>query len=82
MATPRASENFLRVVHRPCGHFPGLNDVLSGNLREAKIQNFRVVALCHKDIRGFDVPMNDAFRMRGIESVRNFDGHVEDLVDF
>ena len=47
-----------------------------------KIQNFRVVALCHKDIRGFDVPMNDAFRMRGIESVRNFDGHVEALVDF
>ena len=31
-------------------------------------------ALGHKDVGGLDVPMNDAFRVRRVECVGDFDG--------
>ena len=41
------------------------------NLRQAEVQNLGVAALCHEDVGGLDVAVDDAFAVRGIESVGN-----------
>jgi hypothetical protein len=46
-------------------------------LRKPKIQNFSVPTLGDENVRGFDVAMDDPFRMRRIERVGNFDSQLE-----
>ena len=42
-------------------------------LSEAEVEDFGVAALGEKNVGGLDVAMNDAFFVRGVESVGNFD---------
>ena len=42
--------------------------------RQTKIQNLRVPAFGHEDVRGLDVSMDDALTVCGIERVCSFDG--------
>src|SRR5215471_12708298 len=53
-----------------------------GQLGEAKIQNLGLTASRDKHIRGLDVAMDDAFRVRGFERVRNLDGQIEQRIRF
>ncbi len=49
--------------------------VLCGTyLRQTKIQNFGVAALSDEYVRRLDVSMDDAFRVRRIQSVSDFYG--------
>ena len=43
------------------------------HFRQPKIQNLCVPALSDKDVGGFDITVDDAFGVSGIESVGNFD---------
>jgi len=47
---------------------------LGGHLGQAEIQDFCVAALGDEDIRGLDIPVNDAFRVRRIERVGHING--------
>ena len=38
---------------------------------ETKVHNLRLASFGHRDIRRLHVAMNDALRMRGIESIGN-----------
>ena len=40
-----------------------------------------MAAIGDENIRGFDVPMNDALRVRGIECIRNFNREFEHLAN-
>src|SRR6202035_5239561 len=41
-----------------------------------------MAALSDEEVGGFDVAVNDAFTVGGIECVRNFDGEVEQAIEF
>ncbi len=41
-----------------------------------------MAALGHKNVSGFDVPVNDSFRVGSIERVRNIDGQRENQLGF
>ncbi len=47
---------------------------------KAKIENLGVAALGHKDVRGFDVAMDDAFGMSRVKGVGHFDGNVQNAL--
>jgi hypothetical protein len=51
-------------------------------LGQAEVQNFGVHAIGDKNIRGLDVAMHDAFAVRGVERVGNFDAEVEQRFEF
>jgi hypothetical protein len=44
---------------------------------EAEIQNLGVAPLGHKDVRRFDVPVDDALGVRCVQPVRDLNGDVE-----
>jgi hypothetical protein len=44
---------------------------------EAEVQQLGVAAPGNKDVAGFDVAMEDAFTVRGVESVGDLDGNVQ-----
>src|SRR5215469_9911769 len=48
---------------------------------QTEIENFGVAALGHENVCWLDVAMNNALRVRGIESVRNVDANVEQNFD-
>src|SRR5437667_1528310 len=48
-----------------------------GHFRQPEIQNLGVPTLGHKNVRGLDVAVNDAFDVGGVQSVGNLDGQSE-----
>ena len=44
---------------------------------QPKIQNLRLAAVGHKNIRGLDVAVDDSLRVRGVERVGNLNGKIE-----
>ena len=50
-------------------------------LARAEIENFGVAALGDENIGGLDVAVNDAFGVRGVERVGDFDGESEQVLD-
>ncbi len=54
----------------------------AGKLRESEIENFDVTASGDKNVGGFDVTMDDAFCVGGIEGVGDFGGEGDELVEF
>ena len=48
---------------------------------QSEIENFGLAAVGEKNIRGLDVAMNDAFRMRGVESVSGLDAGFEQGIE-
>jgi hypothetical protein len=51
-----------------------------GQLGEAEIKNLGVAAFGHKNVRGFDVAMDDAFGVGGVKSIGHFDCHVQNAL--
>jgi len=49
---------------------------------QAEIENLRVPTFGDKNVRRFDVAMNDSLGVRGIERVGDFDGKIEDAPGF
>jgi hypothetical protein len=54
--------------------------VVREEFRQAEIENLRLPALGDEDVSGLDVPMNNAFRMGGVERIGNLDAELEDFV--
>ncbi len=52
-------------------------DSFGNKFREAKIEHFRLSALRHENIRGFDVAVNDSFGVRRIQSFRYLDPKLQ-----
>ena len=52
------------------------------DLRQAEVQDFRVASLRYKDVGRFDVTMNDAFGMSGVERVGDFDSEIKHSIQF
>ena len=50
-------------------------------LGQAEIENFRVAALGDENVGGLDIAMNDSLRVRGVESIGDFDGEIEKYVE-
>jgi len=50
-------------------------------LREPEIKNFGVPVLRHKNVRRLDVPVNNAFSMRGVERIGNLDSKRQHGLD-
>src|SRR6266436_7079926 len=51
-------------------------------LGQAKVQDFGVAAIRDKDIRGFNVAVNDSFGVGGIERVGDFDAERKQSFQF
>ncbi len=51
-----------------------------GDLRQAEVENLGVPAFGHKDIGGFDVAVNDAFGVCGIQGVGDFNRKREQKI--
>ena len=47
------------------------------NLRQAEVEYLGVAALGDENIRRLDVAVDDAFAVRGVESVGDLDRHLE-----
>src|SRR6266550_3418820 len=56
--------------------------MLYGALGEAEIKDFGLVSTGDEDVGGFDVAMDDALGMGGVEGVRNLDSEIEQAVEF
>ena len=50
------------------------------DLGEAEIEHFHAIARGDEDVGGFDVAVDDARAMRGVQRVGNLDAHVEHRV--
>ena len=49
---------------------------------QAKIENFGVAAISHKNVCGLNVAMNDSFAVRGIERVGDLDAQRDQSLQF
>jgi hypothetical protein len=74
----------MRRVHcqscqtiRASGRIPWGTD-----LGKSKVENFGVATLCHKDVGGLYVPMNDSLGVGGIEAVRHIDRKSQKCLEF
>jgi hypothetical protein len=56
--------------------------LLRADLRESEIENFGVAALSDEDVGGLDVPVDDAFGVRGVERVGALNSNFEEAFDF
>ena len=48
-------------------------------LGKSEIENLRVAALGHEDVRGLDVPVHDAPPMRGVQRIGNLNPQFQHL---
>jgi hypothetical protein len=48
------------------------------NLCKTEVENFGAIALRNKNVGGLDVAVHDAFCMRGIQSINNFDCQLKE----
>ena len=69
---------FLRVDGRGA-HGNALR--LERDLRQPEIENLRLTSIRDEDVRGLDVPMDDALRMCRVESVGDLDAQIEHRFD-
>jgi len=46
-------------------------------VRQSEVQNLCLSPVRHEDVRGLNVPVNDSFRMRCIQGIRNLDADIE-----
>ncbi len=71
-------------VHAHGRHSGGLADGVLGcsNLGEAEVQNLGVAPLGNENVRRLDVTVNDAFRVRRIQRIRNVDCHMQEPLQF
>ena len=53
-----------------------------GHFCQPKVQNLRLTSVRDEDVRWFDVPVDDSFRMCGIESIGDLDAQIEHHFDF
>ena len=53
-----------------------------GDFRQAEVENLGVSALGDENVGGLDVAMDDAFAVRGVERVGDFDGEAEQDIHF
>src|SRR5690348_14896013 len=51
------------------------------HLRQTKIKNFSVTPFGDEDVCRFHIAMNDAFRMRSIESIGNLKSEIKQTFD-
>src|SRR6266568_1164176 len=51
------------------------------DFREPKVENLRLTSIRDKDVRWLDVPVDDSFRMRGVESVGDLDAQIKHRFD-
>ena len=49
---------------------------------EAEVEDFGMIAFGDEDVGGFDIAMDDALGVSGVESVGNFDGEREKIESF
>ena len=54
---------------------------LEGDFRQPEIENLRLTAIRHENVRGLDVPMDDAFRVCGIQRIGDLDAQIEHRLD-
>ena len=54
---------------------------VSGNFGQSKVEDFGEAATGDKDVAGFNVAMNDAFGVGGVESVGDLDGEGEQGIE-
>ncbi len=52
------------------------------DFRQSKIENLRVAALGNENIRRLDVAVNDAFRVRRVERVGDFNRQIQEQAPF
>src|SRR5580704_2925147 len=52
------------------------------DLCQTKVENLSVATLGHKDVRGFDVAVDDTFGVCRIEGIGDFNGQRDSLVNF
>src|SRR5947207_12122463 len=52
------------------------------NFRQSKVENLRLTSICHEDVRWLDVPVDDTFRMCGVESIGDLNAEIEHRFDF
>ena len=63
---PRASNVFLAEPGSRSAHRCGCRGMRRGQLGEAKIENFRLVAVGDKNVGRLNVAMDDGLRVRGL----------------
>ena len=54
---------------------------LDRNLRQPEIQNLRLTSIRDEDVRGLDVPMDDALRVCRIQCIGDLDAQIEQRFD-
>ena len=54
---------------------------LQRDLGQPEIQNLRLTSIRHEDVRGLDVPVDDALGMSRVESVGDLDAQIEHRLD-
>src|SRR5712691_1680095 len=79
----RACEPFRRGAGRgqrgsPGGLSPAV--MFEGQLGKTEIENFDMAATGDKNVRRFDVAVDDALAVRRVESLRNLDAHAKQFV--
>src|SRR5262249_54781906 len=56
--------------------------VFGADLGQSEVENFHLAAFGDKNVGGFNVPMDDVFGVRGVETIDNLDGDVQKGFDF
>ena len=54
---------------------------LQGDLDQPEIENLRLTSVGYEDVRGLDVPMDDALRVRRIQRIGDLDAQIEHHLD-
>src|SRR5215468_109017 len=55
---------------------------LQSEFRQPEIENFCLNSIRDKDVCWLDVPMNDTFRMCGVQGSRDLDAQIEHRLNF